>query len=97
MTKFELINLLAERSGFLTLKDTKLIVDIVFDSMTEALAKGDRIEIRGFGSFKVKEHGERKGRNPKTGESVQIPARRTIYFKLGGELNERMKRKPTQP
>ena len=95
MTKFELINRLAERLEFLSLKDTKIIVDVVFDSMTEALAKGDRIDVRGFGNFTIKERIERKGRNPKTGESVQIPARRTIYFKLGGELNERMNRKPT--
>ena len=95
MTKFELINLLAERSGFLTLKDTKLIVDIVFDSMTEALAKGDRIDVRGFGNFTIKERVERKGRNPKTGESVQIPAKRNIHFKLGRELKDRINLKST--
>ena len=95
MTKLDLINLLAERFEFLSLKDTKIIVDVVFDSMTEALAKGDRIDIRGFGSFTIKERIEREGRNPKTGESVQIPAKRKIHFKLGGELKDRINLKST--
>ena len=95
MTKFDLINLLAERLEFLSLKDTKIIVDVVFDSMTEALAKGDRIDIRGFGSFTIKERIEREGRNPKTGESVQIPAKREIHFKLGKELKDRINLKST--
>jgi len=68
----------------------EIIVDKIFDSIKDGLVSGDKIEIRGFGSFKVKEHGARKGRNPKTGEAIDIPAKKTPFFKVGKELKERV-------
>jgi integration host factor subunit beta len=79
----------------LTQKDAEIIVDTVFDSMIESLAQGERIEIRGFGSFAVKHRDDREGRNPKTGEPVHIPAKRMPHFKIGKELYERIN--PTVP
>ena len=90
MTKSELINSVAERLTYLTRKDAEIIVNTIFDSMVDALVGGDRIEIRGFGSFKVKNRGDREGRNPKTGDSVHIPAKRMPFFKIGKELYERI-------
>ena len=65
-----------------------MIVNSVFESMTEALCKGDRIEIRGFGSFVVKNRLAREGRNPKTGDSVSVPEKRVPFFKVGKRLRE---------
>jgi integration host factor subunit beta len=76
-------------------KDAETIVDTMFNSMIECLAQGERIEIRGFGSFAVKHRDTREGRNPKTGETVHIPAKRMPHFKLGKELYERIN--PTVP
>jgi integration host factor subunit beta len=90
MTKSELITHVARRLPYLTLKDAQIIVDTIFDSMVDALAQGDHIEIRGFGSLKVKDREEREGRNPKTGESVHIPAKKLPFFKIGKELYERI-------
>jgi integration host factor subunit beta len=90
MTRSELIILVANRLPYLTQKDAEIIVDTVFDSMIESLAQGDRIEIRGFGSFAVKHRDDREGRNPKTGEPVHIPAKRLPHFKIGKELFERI-------
>jgi integration host factor subunit beta len=95
MTRSELVILVAERLPYLTQKDAEIIVDTVFDSMIEELAQGDRIEIRGFGSFAVKHRDPREGRNPRTGETVHIPAKRIPHFKLGKELYERIN--PTVP
>ena len=89
MKKSELVNLAADRLPYLTRKNAEIIVDTILESMVEALAKGDRIEIRGFGSFAVNRN-PREGRNPKTGETVHIPAKRLPHFKLGKELYERM-------
>ena len=94
MTKSELINRVAERLPYLTRKDAEIIVNTIFDSMVDALVEGDRIEIRGFGSFKVKNRGDREGRNPKTGEAVRIPAKRMPFFKIGKELYERINQEP---
>jgi len=90
MTKSELINSIAERLPYLARKDAEIIVNTIFDSMVDALVNGDRIEIRGFGSFKVKHRGNREGRNPKTGATVQIPSKRMPFFKIGKELYERI-------
>jgi len=79
----------------LTQKDAEIIVDTIFDSMVECLAQGERIEIRGFGSFAVKHRDTREGRNPKTGETVHIPAKRMPHFKIGKELYGRIN--PTVP
>jgi integration host factor subunit beta len=90
MTKRELIEKLAERIKDLSLKDSEIIVNTVFDSMTEALASGDRIEIRGFGSFQVKQRRSREGRNPRTGEKVDVESKQVPFFKVGKELKERV-------
>jgi integration host factor subunit beta len=90
MTKSELITHVARRLPHLTLRDAEIIVETIFDSMSDALAQGDGIEIRGFGSFKVKNRPEREGRNPRTGESVQIPAKQVPHFKTGKDLQERV-------
>jgi integration host factor subunit beta len=90
MTRSELVISVMERLPFLTHKDAETIVDRIFDSMVESLAQGERIEIRGFGSFAVKHRDPREGRNPKTGETVHIPAKRMPHFKIGKELHERI-------
>ncbi len=90
MTKSELIQILAERNPHLYMRDVEKIVDTVFDEITAALARGDRVELRGFGAFSVKEREARVGRNPRTGESVQVEAKRLPFFKTGKGLRERL-------
>ncbi len=90
MTKSGLIERVAEFTPHISKKDTEIVVNTIFDSMTEALKNGERIEIRGFGSFQVKIREAREGRNPKTGEEVHIPAKRTPFFKVGKELKEKV-------
>ena len=90
MTKSELIARLAERFPQLVVKDADLSVKMMLDAMTEALAKGDRIEIRGFGSFSLNYRPPRVGRNPKTGDKVEVPAKYVPHFKAGKELRERV-------
>ena len=92
MTKTELVRHVAERLRHLTHRDAEIIVDTIFESMAGALAQGDDIEIRGFGSFRVKNRGAREGRNPRTGESVHIPAKKLPLFRIGRELHERINR-----
>ena len=92
MTKSELITHVARRLPYMTIKDAEIIVDTIFDSMADALAQGDGIEIRGFGSLKVKDREEREGRNPKSGESIRIPAKKYPLFRIGKELHERINR-----
>ena len=92
MTKSDLIERVADRVPHISKKDTEIVVNTIFDSMTEALRNSDRIEIRGFGSFQVKIREAREGRNPKTGEEVKIPAKKTPFFKVGKELKERIDR-----
>ena len=90
MTKSELIDrLMAERSA-LTRKDSEAIVSLVFDSMSEALSSGDKVEIRGFGSFTIRDREPREARNPKSGEIVSIPSKKTPFFKTGKDLRERV-------
>ncbi|MBI5892705.1 MAG: integration host factor subunit beta [Deltaproteobacteria bacterium] len=88
MTKSELIGQVSEKAKNFTPKDVEVIVNSIFESMAETLAKGDGIEIRGFGSFKVKERAARKGRNPKTGETIDVAAKKVPFFKVGKELKE---------
>jgi len=90
MNKSDLIEKVRKQVNGLNSKDADLVVNALFDSMTEALASGDGIEIRGFGSFKVKKREAREGRNPKTGETVQVAAKRVPAFKAGKELKELM-------
>jgi integration host factor subunit beta len=87
MTKAELVERVAEKIN-LTKKQTEAIVNILLSSITEALGKGDKVELRGFGSFRIRERNPREGRNPKTGETVSIPAKKVPFFKAGKELRE---------
>jgi integration host factor subunit beta len=87
MTKAELVERVAEEIN-LTKKQTETIVNILLSSITEALSKGDKVELRGFGSFRIRGRNPREGRNPKTGKAVHIPAKRVPFFKAGKELRE---------
>jgi integration host factor subunit beta len=87
MTKAELVEEVA-RAAELTKKDSEVIVEEVFKNIIQALNRGEKIELRGFGSFRVRHRDARRGRNPKTGEPVDIPAKRVPYFKPGKELKE---------
>lgn len=88
MTKSELIQKLADRNPHLLLRDVERIVDTVFDEITSTLADGNRVELRGFGAFSVKHRDARIGRNPRTGEQVQVEAKRLPFFKTGKALRE---------
>jgi len=90
MTKSELIARLALRFPQLVAKDADLAVKMILDAMSETLAKGDRIEIRGFGSFSLNYRPPRVGRNPKSGVKVEVPAKHVPHFKAGKELRERV-------
>lgn len=90
MTKSELIQHLADHNPHLYIRDIEKIVNTFFDEITDALARGDRVELRGFGAFSVKERESRTGRNPRTGESVKVDAKRLPFFKTGKALREAM-------
>lgn len=87
MTKADLVEQVAHTTA-LTKKHAELIVNTVFESIVESLREGDKIELRGFGSFRIRQRNARIGRNPKTGEKVPVPAKRIPYFKPGKELKE---------
>ncbi|MCO6512539.1 MAG: HU family DNA-binding protein [Aridibacter famidurans] len=87
MTKADLVEIVAKEAD-MTKKDVEQLVEIIFDSIVSTLNKGEKIELRGFGSFRVRERNARKGRNPKTGEPVEIPAKRVAYFKPGKDLKD---------
>jgi len=97
MTKSELIACLAERYPQLVAKDADFAVKTILDSICEALAIGQRIEIRGFGSFSLNRRPPRIGRNPKSGEKVMVPEKRAPHFKPGKELRERVDAMVGQP
>ena len=90
MTKSDLSARLAERFPRLVAKDADFAVKMILDAMSEALAKGDRIEIRGFGSFSLNYRPPRVGRNPKSGDKVSVPEKWVPHFKAGKELRERV-------
>ncbi len=90
MTKSELISRLIELNPHLTSRDAERVVATVFGEIADALADGDRVELRGFGAFSVKKRDARVGRNPRTGESVQVGVKNAPYFKSGKELRERL-------
>lgn len=90
MNKSDLIEKVSEKLNSLSHRDVEVIVNQVFDSMVSSLANGDRIEIRGFGSFEVRTRKPRVGRNPKTGDTVKVGERRVPFFKVGKELKERV-------
>ena len=89
MTKSELIAEVADRRG-VTIRKAEEVVNTIFESMAEALGLGDRIEVRGFGSFAIREYPPYTGRNPKTGESITVQPKKLPYFKVGKELREHL-------
>lgn len=95
MTKSELIRRLAERNPNLFLSDLEKVVDTIFEEMTAALVRGDRVELRGFGAFSVKSRDARTGRNPRTGQSVKVDAKHMPFFKTGKLLRDRMNGRDT--
>ncbi len=90
MTKSELILRLAERNPHLYQRDVERIVATVFDEVSAALSRGQRVELRGFGAFSVKRRDARQGRNPRTGETVAVTSKRIPFFKTGKQLRDRL-------
>jgi len=88
MTKSVLIEKVSEKFEGLTRNQTEIVVDTVFDSIKKALMQGEKIEIRGFGNFRLKTRKPRRARNPKTGESVDVVGKKVLYFKVGKALKE---------
>ena len=96
MTKSQLIEALAKAEG-ITLKAAETAINVTFQSMEQALIRSDRLEIRGFGSFKVKHYDGYKGRNPRTGKNVQVGSKKLPFFKVGKELRERVNANSSTP
>ena len=94
MIKSELIARLAEANPHLYHRDVERIVSTIFEEITQALARGDRVELRGFGAFSVKTRPARMGRNPRTGEAVAVEEKHVPYFKTGKDLRERLNARP---
>jgi integration host factor subunit beta len=90
MTKSELIAYLAEENPHLYQRDVERIVTTIFDEIASALSRGDRVELRGFGAFSVKQRDARVGRNPRTGAAVNVAAKRVPYFKTGKQLRDKL-------
>ena len=90
MTKSELIQHIAEQNPHLFHRDVERIVTTIFDEIAEALSRGDRVELRGFGAFSVKRRDARIGRNPRTGDSVEVSEKYIPFFKTGKQLRERL-------
>ena len=97
MTRSELIARLAEDNPHLTVADVERIVSAFFDEMTGALARGERVELRGFGAFSVKHRPARAGRNPRTGAHVPVDQKSVPFFKTGKEMRERLNRDSGAP
>ncbi|MEM8824880.1 MAG: integration host factor subunit beta [Pseudomonadota bacterium] len=93
MIRSELIHKVADDNPHLSHRDVEKIVSTIFDSITEALAGGDRVELRGFGAFSVKQRDARVGRNPRTGEAVQVEEKHVPFFKAGKLLRDRLNHK----
>ncbi|MCB2045405.1 MAG: integration host factor subunit beta [Novosphingobium sp.] len=90
MIRSELLETLARDNPELRAEEVEQVLDIFFDEIAQRLAEGGRVELRGFGAFSTRERDARKGRNPRTGESVAVPAKRVPYFKPGKEMRERL-------
>jgi integration host factor subunit beta len=90
MTKSELINMLAAENPELYHRDIERIVNTIFETISVSLEHGNRIELRGFGAFSVREHGARKGRNPRTGAPVDVARKQVPYFKMGKGMREKL-------
>ncbi len=96
MTRSELIEEVASKTANFTKRDVEIIVSTLFKSIAESLARGEKIEIRGFGSFKVKQRDARRGRNPKSGEGIIVESKKVPFFKAGKEFKQRVNTiKPT--
>lgn len=93
MTKSELVQRMLQLNPGLHHTDMERVVNVIFDEITTALAEDGRVELRGFGSFSVRRRAPRKGRNPRTGSAVSVPAKRVPYFKCGKELRDRVNKK----
>lgn len=93
MTKSVLIEKILGKFGSLTKKQTEIVVETIFDTMKEALTKGEKIEIRGFGNFRLKNRRPRIARNPKTGVKIDVPGKKVLHFKAGKALKEDMNSK----
>jgi integration host factor subunit beta len=91
MIKSELVQRLAEAYPYLYQRDVEAIVTAIFDEIAAALTRGDRVELRGFGAFSVRRRQARVGRNPRTGESVEVAEKRVPFFKTGKQLRDRLK------
>ncbi|HND86556.1 MAG TPA: HU family DNA-binding protein [Pseudobdellovibrionaceae bacterium] len=89
MTKADLINLISQKAGITRVK-AEAVVNTIFDSMIESLMKDDRIEIRGFGSFVNRQYEAYQGRNPRTGEVINVEGKKLPFFKMGKELKEQL-------
>ncbi len=96
MNKSDLVDVVSNRAN-ITRKRIEDVVNLIFDSMMDAMVRGDRIEIRGFGSFVVKHYESYTGRNPRTGESIQVPPKKLPFFKVGKELKERVDEEAPAP
>lgn len=96
MIKSELITRLALANPHLYHRDVERIVNTVFDEISDALARGDRVELRGFGAFSVKERPARTGRNPRTGATVHVAEKRVPFFKTGKDLRDRLNIEPVK-
>ena len=96
LTKAALVEEVAHAAD-LTKKRAKIIVDTLFGSIAEVLPQGEKVELRGFGSFRLRCRGPHRGRNPRTGDRVDVPSKRVAYFKPGKELKELINRDPAQP
>jgi integration host factor subunit beta len=90
MTKSDLVKRLADANPHLTMRDVERIVATVFNQITAALARGDRVELRGFGAFSTRARGQRVGRNPRTGDEVSVPDKAVPHFRTGKELRGRL-------
>jgi integration host factor subunit beta len=88
MTKAQIIERVAEQVTTLTKRQAEIVVNTIFNSIRHSLQKGDKTEIRGFGSFRLRSRRMKEGRNPKTGATVSVPAKRVPFFKAGKELKE---------
>jgi integration host factor subunit beta len=90
MIRSELVQKIADANPQMFQRDVERIVDTIFEEIIQAMAKGDRVELRGFGAFSVKSRDARQGRNPRTGESVKVDAKNVPFFKAGKLLRERL-------
>ncbi len=97
MTRSDLVQKLAEKNPHLMQKDVERIVNTIFDEITVALARGDRVELRGFGAFSIKKREARSGRNPRTGQTVSVAEKIVPFFKTGKQLRDRLNGKEGNP